>query len=689
MQGKQVKTKDFSHADIRGIDFSKSILTGVNFTYAKAGLRLDTILIIIGIICFIDFLSSFTSILAAFIASYWLSLKIISAYTIIPALTIVLIPLSLLIFIFWKGIGAGFVSLGVLGVFALAAILPLAAITPVASYWVYVLILTGAGALGSIGWTCLLSVSITVAWLVSEIFGIIFIAISWIGGAVLALFWATPKNGAVAVIKLVDSLDVKGSWTLAVLGAGVVLFLGSFVSWKALAEDSKFIFIRDLATYLSTIGGTNFSGADLTDADFSYATLRNTNFNNATLIRTRWFQAKKITIAYFKNSYLLHAKVRQLLITGQGQGGSFDGLMLRGVNLRGARLQDASFINSDLNEADLEYADLSRAKLVQTQLDRTNLSRSCLTGAYIENWGITAKTVLKDVQCGYVYTRLPTKDNPEPYRKPDNFHEEFQPGDFADFIKPLTDTLDLYHNQRVDPRAVAISLKFLAEKNPDAELSIAAMEVKGKDKFILRAKTAPGVDKSKLSAEYFHTYQEIKSLPEVTTKLLIAEKDERIRSLEKMIETALNQPKFRIEHNPGGIMSESINVNAGGSIGAVGGGDIDVQGVMNLGTINGTVTNTINHLQESSEPDAPKLADLLKQLQSAISQSDLGDKDKVKALKHLDAIAKQGCNKANSELRETTETALDALTGIFGKASNLLNSYLPLLDQIQQIIFPM
>jgi hypothetical protein len=98
--------------------------------------------------------------------------------------------------------------------------------------------------------------------------------------------------------------------------------------------------------------------------------------------------------------------------------------------------------------------------------------------------------------------RLPSKDDPNQRRKPDNWEEEFEDGDFADFIKPIVDTLDLYHNQGVDPRAIAISFKQLAENHPEAELRIAAMEAKGQDKFLLRAATTPDSDRSALSAEY-------------------------------------------------------------------------------------------------------------------------------------------------------------------------------------------
>ena len=63
--------------------------------------------------------------------------------------------------------------------------------------------------------------------------------------------------------------------------------------------------------------------------------------------------------------------------------------------------------------------------------------------------------------------RLPTKENPDPLRKPDNDTEVFADGEFGDFIKPIFDTLDLYHNQGVDPRAIATAFKKLAENNPN------------------------------------------------------------------------------------------------------------------------------------------------------------------------------------------------------------------------------
>ena len=91
---------------------------------------------------------------------------------------------------------------------------------------------------------------------------------------------------------------------------------------------------------------------------------------------------------------------------------------------------------------------------------------------------------------------LPTQEDPDPWRKPDNRNEIFQEGDFTDFIAPIIKTLDLYRHQNVDPRkvastfksldfyhyggidpaAAAIALKQLAEENPEAGLEVVALE---------------------------------------------------------------------------------------------------------------------------------------------------------------------------------------------------------------------
>lgn len=200
-------------------------------------------------------------------------------------------------------------------------------------------------------------------------------------------------------------------------------------------------------------GGTSFHGADLTNANFQNADLKYTNFGRANVTNTKWKQSKNLEHARVGTTYLQNTRVQKLLITGQGQNKNFNRLNLRGVNLQSANLTDASFIGADLSGANLQDADLSRAKIVQTQLDGTDFTGATLTGAYIEDWNITTDTKFDGVRCEYVYMRLPTPDNPDPHRKPDNRQEMFADGEFGDFIKPIFDTLDLYHSQGVDPRA--------------------------------------------------------------------------------------------------------------------------------------------------------------------------------------------------------------------------------------------
>ncbi|MEM6614800.1 MAG: pentapeptide repeat-containing protein, partial [Cyanobacteria bacterium P01_C01_bin.72] len=117
------------------------------------------------------------------------------------------------------------------------------------------------------------------------------------------------------------------------------------------------------------------------------------------------------------------------------------------------------------------------------------------------------------------------------------------------FIKPIFDTLDIYHNQEVDPRAIAISWKQLVENNPDAKLEFASMEIKGEnqDHLLLRLKAEANADLSQLSADYFETYNQIKALTAAEYKELIAAKDNRIQALENMVDTALKRPGFYAE----------------------------------------------------------------------------------------------------------------------------------------------
>ncbi|WP_242063054.1 pentapeptide repeat-containing protein [Nostoc sp. FACHB-145] len=302
--------------------------------------------------------------------------------------------------------------------------------------------------------------------------------------------------------------------------------------------------------------------------------------------------------------------------------------------MQGVNLADASFIGADLSNANLQDADLSRGKFLQTQLDGTDLRGATLTGAYIEDWGITNETLFDRVKCEYVYMRLPTKENPNPLRKPDNYKEVFAPGEFGDFIKPIFDTLDLYHNQGVDPRAIAISFKQLAENHPDADLRIVGMEVRGEDKFLLRAKTAIAADKSELSAEYFATYNQLKALAEQEVKALITEKDSRITDLQTMVMTALQSPKFYAQNynNQGDSMSQSPKKESNFNLqnAQFGGGLVNAETVT-AQQIGGNITNYNPKQKQNLAQAAADIQQLLDQLSQTYPTATTSEKMTVVA----------------------------------------------------------
>lgn len=82
-------------------------------------------------------------------------------------------------------------------------------------------------------------------------------------------------------------------------------------------------------------------------------------------------------------------------------------------------------------------------------------------------------------------------------------------------------------------------------------------------------------DKSQLSGEYFELYNQNKALEQQNSNLLtsIAEKNDRIASLENAINLALQRPSFYAQncHNQGDTNSDNINTGGGNYNESIGG----------------------------------------------------------------------------------------------------------------------
>ncbi|MEH1915898.1 pentapeptide repeat-containing protein [Nostoc sp.] len=626
-KGQDLAGANFSYADIRGANFTNANLTGANFSYAKAGLQRRWAIFLVLVSWLLSGLSGLLWAVNGYLVSLIFNSRLENQ---IIGWTVLIVLIGFFFLTIRQGLAAGLGAGAFAGAFTVAFAVAFAVAVAGA--------FAGAGALA---------------------FAFAFAGAFAVAGAFAGAF-AFAVAGAVA-FAVAGTFAVAGAFAIAGAFAVVGTLFSIYISWQAIKGDQKHSLVRNIAIAFAATGGTSFRGADLTNADFTQATLKSTDFRKAILICSRWHQAKMLDRVRPGSTYLQYSQVRELLVTGQGQDKNFYRENLRGINLQKANLADASFIGADLSEANLQDADLSRAKLKQTQLDGTDLTGATLTGAFIEDWGITNTTKLHGVRCEYVFMRLPTKEDPDPLRKPDNKQEVFADGDFADFIKPIFDTLDLYHNQGVDPRAVAIAFKNLAENHPEAELEIVAMEKRGNDKILLRAKTAAGSDKSQLSAEYFDDYNQLKALSQ-SQQLLLVEKDKRIISLENMVDTALKQPKFYTQGDTNMSDISGINIEGSSNVSGIAGNN----SIANLGTISGNVSIALNQLPDATDAEKPGIKELLSQLQDAIVQSTyLSEEDKTEALEQVNSLAEAGKNPQESTKQKTAKTAITMLKGIF------------------------
>ncbi|MEC4816587.1 MAG: pentapeptide repeat-containing protein [Scytonema sp. PMC 1069.18] len=435
-KGQDLTGADFSSSDIRGTDFRDAILVGVNFSNAKTGLQRRWAITLVTIALLLSALSGFLSAIGGSLLGFLLANGdreniYVSVVSLIILLIFFLITLRrgvsaacgfLIMAVTWAGLAAivwaGMVAVawvrtgtetGVMELAALVAVVTTATVSVILAAIGVVVIAGSAAVSGTV--TGLLAVTVTVS------------VAGAVAGAVMVL---AVKMGGL----LVGALSV----TVAIL----TILLSTDISCRALFEDKRQTWIRNLAMGLVARYGTNFQGSNLTDADFTQASLKNASFVKSNLTRTCWFQSKQLNRADVRTTYLEHQDIQQLLVTKNLQNRNLDGWDLQGMNLQGANFRDASLVAAKLNESNLQYADFSRANLIKTQFHKADLRGATLTGAYIGDWGVTPETKLYGVKCEYIFRRIPTKDNPNPYRLPTNWDVTFQDGEFTQLMSPVS-----------------------------------------------------------------------------------------------------------------------------------------------------------------------------------------------------------------------------------------------------------
>ena len=623
-RGQKLTDKDFSYADLRGADFTSAVLTNADFSNARAGQRPRWIF---GLIVFSLILALISGYIVAYAGAVIGSLMVDTRAKAVGFWT-GMIALALLVIlgfvIIRKGLGSA------LGIFAITVGLSVVILAARGNVDTAVnSILQEVALAGIVSGVFLSAIAASVAWRLSKyaLFAVVVLSLtSFVPGALEGI-----KDLEVAQEYMTTAaLIVSG--TVACISIG----LSTFIGWRVTQGDRNYFLIPAITTWLASVGGTCFRGANLTDASFTKAQLKGVDFREAILRRTNWHQVSYLEQCRLEGTYLENPQVRQLAVTKTASEQNFNYMNLRGLNLEGADLKGASLVGTDFNQSNLKSACLAGAKLAKAQLYQTDLTGACLTGAYIQDWGISTETSLNDIKCDYIYMRLPNNDDADPCRKPDNKQEKFQPGDFADFIAPIIKTLDLYQTQNVDTRKIAdrfktldlfhhegidakvaaVTIQKLAEKYPEAALQVIALEGRGNEKIRLQAKVSDTIDRSELSKEYAEQYRRVQSLSDSDIQRLLLgfeEKDSRIRSLEKILENALRQPRFYVEtyqHEGEFVMtkeSKQITINSEG------------QGnIINIADYMRDVTNTVHQsINQSAASD--EIKDLVKKLTEQVT----------------------------------------------------------------------
>ena len=259
-------------------------------------------------------------------------------------------------------------------------------------------------------------------------------------------------------------------------------------------------------------------------------------------------------------------------------------------------------------------------------------------------------------------------------------------------------TVDLFHHEGIDPSAAAVALQRLVEQHPEAGIEVVALEGRGNEKVRLQARISRKANPSELSREYFEKYSEVKELAYGDLQALlrgIEEKDSRIRSLENIVTTAIQQKSFYVEtyQNIGDTMTEksSININAGNDIGSLSGiAGGDVSGVLNLGTVSGNVTNVIDQLPDNSEKDS-ELKSLLLLLLTAIEEEQfLENEDKAEVLEQVQKLAEAGQDREDKTKQKAAKTAMKILKGTtvgLSETNKFVEECAKLLPAISSILF--
>ncbi|MEA5533872.1 pentapeptide repeat-containing protein [Crocosphaera sp. XPORK-15E] len=421
-KGKNLTGANFSQADIRGANFAEAILTGANFYQAKGGLPKKWAVSLIG---FSWLLAALSGIFSGFAGSFVvLTSESLDITNQIAGWTAIIILILFCIFSYLQGLegglGAVVIALMATGVIAVAFA-------------------------GSLPFSLSMALTFGVTFCLHLVVAIIAAVAGAIAGAAAGAVAGTAAIASMfpfaVVIAFLLAVEEAEVFSFTIFGAGIaavtVTLLSAYLGWRSIKGDPRDQWIRQIAIAFTSIGGTSFYQADLTDANFTGATLKSTDLRQATLTRTCFHNTLKLEDARLGDSILYEPVVRDLLVNPQfGYKQYYGKLNLRGANLDGANLHRANFKLADLTDATFHGANLEGANLTKVVANHTNFTGANLTGACVEAWKIDEGTQLEQVVCDYVFLLEKTNQYGSRKRRPSNDARSFKPGEFEKLCRP-------------------------------------------------------------------------------------------------------------------------------------------------------------------------------------------------------------------------------------------------------------
>ena len=695
IQGKPYKSRnltghDFSHTNLTGADFTNAILKDTNFTDAILGIsKCQLLLLLSGALI----LSSLSGLCYSLSVRTILRSSIFDKITLSNLLSNINIISSFIIFMI-ATLRKGFVAGLYLGLLTLLPALALGAIPIKESNGI------ALGFFDALQAVSLLAIGLAIT------------AISTSGVAITLGSLPVAIVGT-SIMAILAALTMKINEAVAT--TVIISLAGHYIAWRALAGDRNFAWIHSIAVTFASIGGTSFRNADLTNACFSYATLKSTNLEGANLNKTCFHKAKKLDQARVGSTILIDPVVRELVVDNKAKGKYLVWLNLKGANLAGANLRGADLTGSNLSDATLEGAcleqailigtnfkganlagaDFSYANLKEADLTEANLQQACLEWANLTNalavgtnftqakltgaclgevWNIDSTTKLEEVECKFYYVlEQPKPGTDDRDRQPAS--GEFASGDFTRLHTKIRDTVQvLLRNGANNPEAFFRGFKKLMEENPEINFS-SIQGYQRKDSDILLDITVPeGTEKAKIHSDLLEAYEarleaqkqaallqaEIRHSQDIReiTMALAANPSNLGNLLQNLTIIASGENTTMTNNNP------SITSGAGSFINLGEGNSMAMTGSNFLSEISGNVTNAVNQLPDSPEPDKPGIKELLTQLQTAIeADTNLTQEDKAEALEQLKALAEAGKNPQEGAMQKTAKTAMKILKG--------------------------